>query len=140
MRKIRNATRTTKMIVAAVAAFIVFASVYGFAASLSINTGGLGADTKVVASCGTGMTFAYTTTYYSGVPGYAVNGINLSAIPAGCLNKNLSVTFYNGSNNAVGSAVTATLPASGTTQSISITPSSNTIDASVVTGVAVTVS
>ena len=139
MRKIRNATRTAKMVVAAVAAVIVFTSVYGFAASLGINTSGLGADTKVVASCGTGMTFAYTTSYYSGVPGYAVNGINVSAIPAGCLSKSLSVTFYNGSS-AVGSAVASTLPASGTTQSISITPSTNTIDASLVTGVAVTVS
>jgi hypothetical protein len=50
------------------------------------------------------------------------------------------VTFYNGSNNAVGTAVSSTLPASGTTQSIAITPSSNTIDASVVSGVAVVVS
>ncbi len=140
MRKIRNATRTAKMVIAGVAAVIVFASTYGFAASLGISTSGLGADTKVVASCGTGMTFAYTTSYYSGVPGYAVNGINLTNIPAGCLSKNLSVTFYNGGNNAVGSAVSATLPAAGTTSSVSITPSSNTIDASLVTGVAVTVS
>ncbi len=140
MRKILDATRTTKLVLATVVAVTVFTSVYGFAASLGINTSGLGADTKVVASCGTGLTFAYTTAYYSGVPGYAVNGINLSNIPASCLSKNLSVTFYNGSNNAVGSAVAATLPASGTTQSIAITPSANTIDASAVTGVAVTVS
>jgi hypothetical protein len=140
MHKILNAGRTVKLIVAAATAVVVFASVYGFAASLGISTSGLGADTKVVASCGTGLTFAYTTSYYSGVPGYAVNGINLSNIPSGCLSKSLSVTFYNGSNNAVGSAVTATLPASGTTQSIAITPSANTIDASAVTGVAVTVS
>ncbi|HJQ74986.1 MAG TPA: hypothetical protein VJ814_08875 [Gaiellaceae bacterium] len=140
MRKLLNATRTTKMVVAAVAAVTVFASVYGFAATLGVSTGGLGADTKVVASCGTGMTFAYTTTYYTGVPGYAVNGINLTNIPAGCLSKNLSVTFYGSGNAAVGSAVTSTLPASGTTQSISITPSANTIDASAVTGVAVVVS
>ncbi len=140
MHKILNAGRTVKLIVAAATAVVVFASVYGFAASLGISTSGLGADTKVVASCGTGLTFAYTTSYYSGVPGYAVSGINLSNIPSGCLSKSLSVTFYNGSNNAVGSAVTATLPASGTTQSIAITPSANTIDASAVTGVAVTVS
>jgi hypothetical protein len=140
MRKILNATRKTRFVLAMVAAATVFASVYGFAASLGVSTSGLGADTKVVASCGTGMTFAYTTAYYSGVPGYAVNGVNLSNIPSGCLSKNLSVTFYNGSSNAVGSAITATLPASGTTQSISVTPSANTIDASAVTGVAVTVS
>ncbi len=140
MTTILRLTRKSKFVVAAIVAVIAFSGVYGFAASLGISTSGLGADTKVVASCGTGMTFAYTTTYYSGVPGYAVNGINLTNIPAGCLNKNLSVTFYGSGNAAVGSAVTSTLPASGTTQSLSITPSANTIDASAVTGVAVTVS
>ena len=140
MSKILRLTRKSRFVVAAVVATVAFSGVYAFAASLGVSTSGLGADTKAVASCGTGLTFAYTTSYYSGVPGYAVSGINLSNIPSGCLSKSLSVTFYNGSNNAVGSAVAATLPATGTTQSIAITPSANTIDASAVTGVAVTVS
>ena len=140
MSKILRLTRKSRFVVAAVVATVAFSGVYAFAASLGVSTSGLGADTKVVASCGTGMTFAYTTSFYSGVPGYAVNGVNLTNIPSGCLGKSLSVTFTNGSNNAVGSAVAATLPATGTTQSIAITPSANTIDASAVTGVAVTVS
>jgi hypothetical protein len=115
-------------------------SKFGFAASLGINTGGLGADNKLVASCGSGMSFAYTTSFASAVPGYAVNGINITNIPAGCLSKNVAVTFTDGSNNPVGSEVTSSLPASGTTKSIAITPSSNQIDASKVTGVSVVVS
>jgi hypothetical protein len=138
MSTILRLTRKSKFVLAAVVAVIAFSGVYGFAASLNINTGGLGADSKIVASCGTGMTLAYTTTYYSGVPGYAVNGINLSSIPAGCQSKSIAVTFTNGST-PVGSEVTGTLPASST-GSISITPSANTIDASQVTGVSVVVS
>ena len=56
MRQIRNATRTTKMVVAAVAAVIVFASTYGFAASLGLSSSGLGAGSSVVAACGWGIT------------------------------------------------------------------------------------
>jgi hypothetical protein len=140
MRKIIGLTRKSKFLFAVVAAVVAFSGVYGFAATLGISTGALGADTKVVASCGTGLALAYSTTYYSGVPGYAVNGINLSNIPAGCLSKSIAVTFTDGSNNAVGSEVTGSLPASGSTGSISITPSANKIDASKVTGVSVVVS
>ena len=139
MRTLLNLSRKSRFLVAGVAAAAVFGSVYGFAASLGISTSGLGADNKVVASCGTGMTFAYTTSYYSTQPGYAVNGINLSAIPAGCLGKNLAVTFSDGTNAALGSQITATLPASGTTATVSITPSANDIDASKVANISVVV-
>lgn len=140
MRKLMGLTKTSKLVLATVASVTVFGSVYGFAASMGISTSGLGADNKVVAACGSGMTFAYTTSYYSSLPGYSVNGISLSNIPAGCLNKSLAVTFSDGSNAALGSQVTATLPASGTTSTVSITPSSNDIDASKVANVSVVVS
>jgi hypothetical protein len=140
MRFILGLTKTSKLTLAIVASLTVFASVYGFAASLGVSTSGLGADNKVVASCGSGMTFAYTTSYYSGLPGYAVNGISLSNIPAGCLNKSLAVTFTDGSNAALGSQVTASLPATGTTSTVSITPSADDIDASKVANVSVVVS
>lgn len=139
MRKLMGLTKTSKLVLAVVASVTVFASVYGFAASLGVSTSGLGADNKVVASCGSGMTFAYTTTYYSGLPGYAVNGISLSSIPNGCFGKTLAVTFSDASNNALGSQVTATLP-SQATGSVSITPSSNDIDASKVANISVVVS
>jgi hypothetical protein len=110
------------------------------AASLGASTGGLGAGSKVIASCGTGMTFSYTATSYGGKRSYALNGIDLTNIPAGCLNKNLSATFYDSSGNPVGEAIRDTLPASGTTQSMSINPSANTIDTTAVAGVSIIVS
>ena len=66
MHKIRNTTRTTKLVLAAVVASIVFAGVYGFAASLGLTSSGLGAGNAVVASCGTGIQAAYTTAYSCG--------------------------------------------------------------------------
>lgn len=137
MDRIRNATRMTKMLVAAVAAFIVFAGVYGFAASLGMTSSGLGAGSSVVAACGTGINAAYTTAYASSIPGYSVSQVNLSAIPATCLSKSYKIQLTGASGVAVGSEMSGTLPASGTTASIN---TSGTPDASVVTGISVVVS
>jgi hypothetical protein len=137
MHSIRNATRTTKMIVAGVAAFIVFASVYGFAASLGLSSSGLGAGSAVVSSCGAGIQAAYTTAYASSISGYSVSQVNLSSIPAGCLSKAYKIQLTGAGGAAVGSEVSGTLPASGTTASIA---TAGTPDASLVTGVSVVVS
>lgn len=137
---LQNAARPTQLVVAAIVACVVFAGANGFAASFGMSAGGLGADNRMIASCGAGMTLAYTTAFYTGIGGQTVNGINLSNIPADCLGKSLSVVFYGRGKSAVGSAVDATLAASGTTQSISIVPSLNTIDASQISGVSVVVS
>src|SRR6478672_5786824 len=79
MRKFRYTTRTTKLVLAAVVASIVFAGVYGFAASLGLTSSGLGAGNAVVASCGTGINAAYTTAYSSSLPGYSVSQVNLTS-------------------------------------------------------------
>jgi hypothetical protein len=137
MHKIRNATRTTKMLLAGVAALIVFAGTYGFAASLGLTTNGLGAGSSVVAACGTGINAAYTTAYASSIPGYSVSSVNLSAIPAACLSKSYRIQLTGASGAAIGSEMTGTLPASGTTASVS---TSGTVDASLVTGISVVIS
>ena len=86
------------------------------------------------------MTFAYTTEFDPVISDYALDGIEVSNIPAGCLNKSLSVTFLDGTGSRTGSLVSAILPGSGTTKSISITPSSNTIEANEINGVSVVIS
>jgi hypothetical protein len=136
MRKIRNATRTTKMILAAVAAIVVFASTYGFAASLGLTTSGLGAGNAVVAACGTGIQAAYTTAYASGVPGYAVSQVNLSSIPAACQSKSYKIQLTGAGGAVVGAEMSGTLPAAATAN---IATSGNP-DASLVTGVSVVIS
>jgi hypothetical protein len=137
MKRIRNATRMTKMVVAAVAAFIVFAGVYGFAASLGLTSNGLGAGSAVVSACGTGINAAYTTAYAPSIPGYSVSQVNLSAIPGTCLGKAYKIQLTGAAGAAVGSEMSGTLPASGTTASVS---TSGTPDASLVTGVSVVIS
>ena len=137
MHKIRRATRTTRMVLAAIAAVVVFASTYGFAASLGLTTAGLGAGSSVVAACGTGIQAAYTTTYAAGIAGYSVDHVNLSSIPSNCLSKSYKIQLTGASGVAVGAEMSGTLPASGTTASIA---TSGTPDASLVTGVSVVIS
>ena len=137
MRKIRNTTRATKILLAAVVACIVFAGVYGFAASLGLSSSGLGAGNAVVASCGSGIQAAYTTAYSSTIPGYSVSQVNLSSIPAACLSKSYRIQLTGAAGVAVGSEMTGTLPASGTTANIS---TSGTPDGSLVTGISVVIS
>ena len=126
-----------KFALAAVVASITFGGTSGFAASFGTTTGGFGAANKVVASCGTGMTFAYTAEFDPDISGYAVDAVELSHIPAGCLNETVSMTFLGTDDNAAGPAVSVSLPASGTTERI---PIPDTIDAGQVHGVSVVVS
>jgi hypothetical protein len=137
MRNIRNTTRTTKLVLAAIVASIVFAGVYGFAASLGLTSSGLGAGNAVVASCGTGINAAYTTAYSSSLPGYSVSQVNLTSIPAACLSKAYRIQLTGAAGATVGAEMTGTLPASGTTANIS---TSGNVDASAVTGISVVVS
>ena len=137
MRKIRHTTRTTKLVLAAVVASIVFAGVYGFAASLNLTSSGLGAGNAVVAACGSGITAAYTTAYSATIPGYSVSQVNLASIPAACLSKSYRIQLTGAAGATVGSEMTGTLPASGTTANIS---TSGNVDASLVTGISVVVS
>lgn len=137
MRNIKNATRTTKFVLAAVVASIVFAGVYGFAASLGLGSSGLSAGSAVVATCGSGMQAAYTTTYAAGLPGYSVSQINLSSIPAGCLSKSYKIQLTGAAGATVGPELTGSLPAAGTTYNV---PTGATVDASAVTGISVVVS
>jgi hypothetical protein len=137
MRKIRNATRTTKLVVALVVSCVVFAGVYGFAASLGLSSSGLGAGNAVVAACGTGITASYTTAYSATLPGYSVSQVNLASIPAGCNSKTYTIQLTGAGGAAVGSPVTGSLPASGATANIN---TSGNVDASQVTGISVVIS
>ena len=116
---------------------IVFAGVYGFAASLGLSSSGLGAGSSVVAACGSGITAAYTTAYAASIPGYSVSQVNLASIPAGCLNKSYKIQLTGAAGVAVGSEMSGTLPAAGTTANIA---TAGTPDASLVTGISVVVS
>ncbi|HJQ50647.1 MAG TPA: hypothetical protein VJ838_09055 [Gaiellaceae bacterium] len=134
IRKIRMARTATKVIIATAVALVAFGGVYGFAASLGITTNGLGAGSAVVAACGTGTNVGYTTTYTAAITGYSVSQVNLTNIPAACNSKTYNIQLTGAAGATVGSAMTGTLPASGTTATIATTGNP---DASLVTGVSV---
>lgn len=127
-----------KFLFAAVVAPLA-AGVVAFAASFGTNTSGLGAGSDVVAACGTGLIFTYTTAFDPGVSAYAVSGIDLSDIPPGCLSETVSVTFFGIDHSAAGPAVSASLPAVGTSERIAIPLGTGSIDADTVSGVSVVV-
>jgi hypothetical protein len=136
MRNIRYATRTTKLVFAAIVSCLVFAGVYGFAASLNLTTNGLGAGNAVVSACGTGIQAAYTTAYVPAIPGYSVSQVNLSSIPLACQGKAYKIQLTGGGGATVGPELTGSLPAAATAN----IPTGATVDASLVTGVSVVIS
>lgn len=120
-------------------ACFAFVGIQGFTASLGMGTSSFGATSHIVASCGNGLTFAYTTTFDAGISGYLVDRINVTNIPASCLGKSLTATFYSDDGSASGSTISTTLPVSGTSESVPVDPDTNTIDARRVGGVSVVV-
>jgi hypothetical protein len=134
IRKIRMARTATKLVIATAVALVAFGGVYGFAASLGITSSGLGAGSAVVAACGSGTTVAYTTTYTAAISGYSVSQVNLASIPAACLSKSYNIQLTGTAGATVGSAMSGTLPSSGTTATIA---TAGNPDASLVTGVSV---
>lgn len=137
MRKVLEGILARKMVLAVVSAVTVFGGVYGFAASLGTTTSGLGADSKIVSACGSGLAASYSTTYSASTSGYVVNQVNLSTIPAGCLSKAYKIQLTGTGGAAVGGELTGTLPASGTTATIA---TSGNPDAGAVTGISIVVS
>ena len=129
-----------KLAIAAVSACVAYGATQGFAATLGTAGGGLGATSRIVESCGSGLTVGYGATFEAGILGYAIDRIELSNIPAGCLGRSFSATFYRSGGGVAGAAVSATLPAAGTTQTIAVDPVANAVDASQVDGVSVVVS
>jgi hypothetical protein len=139
-RRALSVARRPRIAIAALAAFALFVCNYGLGASHGSGATVLAAGNQVIASCGSGMTFVYTTAFNVTDSSYAVSGIELSHIPGRCHNQSLSATFSDGNGAPLGPAVDATLTSAGTTQTIAIALKSTNIDASKVHGISVVVS
>ena len=124
------------------AGILVFATVYGFAASLTVTSASLGAGTTAVAACqSTALNATYSPTYQSGLPGYesttvTVNGLDETAPKCGGKAIRVTLTGPGASNASLGEQ-TATLPTgAGTTQAFTFTG----VKAADVTGLHVVIS
>ncbi|MGH3049760.1 MAG: hypothetical protein ACRDLK_06345 [Gaiellaceae bacterium] len=124
-----------KMLFAALAAITVFAGVYGFAASLDVQTNELSAGNAAVASCqATQPTATYDVAYDSTLSGYKVSDVNVTNIDTGCNSKPILVTLTDSTNTSLVEMSGNT----GTTGTVQLTPGS-TIDAKSVDGISVAI-
>jgi len=119
------------------AGVLTFGTVYGFAASLNLNTDTLGAAQSVVAACQSGtLTATYTVTYSAAEPGYRVGTVTVDGLEAGCYSKDYKITLADSGDSSLGEA-TGTTPASGTSFSATFSPA---VGAAAVESVAVVIS
>src|SRR3954454_16249190 len=120
-----------------VAGVLTFGTIYGFAASLNLNTDSLGAARTVVAACQAGaMTASYTSTYSATAPGYTVGTVTVTGLTSACYSKAYKVTLANGSDVSLGEA-TGSTPSSGTSFAATFSPA---VSAATVVAVSVVIS
>jgi hypothetical protein len=130
-----------RTLTALLAVIVVFATVYGFAASLSVSTASLGAGTSAVAACQNAtLTASYAVSYDSSIPAYKVGIVTVNGLDTGvgkCPSKAFKVTLTNTSNTSLGE-VTGTTPSSGT--SFTADFSASNVSAAAVTNIHVVIS
>jgi hypothetical protein len=132
-----------RILTAVVAGILVFGVVYGFAASLSMNSASLGAGTSSVAACQAAtLTASYAVTYDATLPAYKVGVVTVSGLdttPGRCASKAFKVTLTGpGASNASLGEVIGTTPGAGTTFTADFT--SSNVSAASVTGTHIVIS
>ena len=124
------------------AGILVFATVYGFAASLTVTSASLGAGTTAVAACqSTALNATYTPTYQSGLPAYesttvTVNGLDETAPKCGGKAIRVTLTGPGASTVSLGEQTATLATGAGTTQAFTFTG----VKAADVTGLHVVIS
>jgi hypothetical protein len=116
---------------------LTFGTVYGFTASLNLNTDSLGADQTVVAACQAGtLTATYTSTYAAAEPGYRVGTVTVTGLTSTCYSKAYRVTLSTSADASLGEA-TGTTPSTGSSFTVTFSPA---VGAAAVTGISVVIS
>jgi len=120
-----------------VAGVVTFATVYGFAASLNLNSDSYGAAHTAVAACQSGtLTATYTSSYSASVPGFTTGTVTVTGLQAGCYNKPFKVELTGASDTSLGESA-GTTPSSGTSFTATFSPA---VSAAAVQGVSVVIS
>lgn len=114
-----------------------FAGVFAMAASLTVGSNSLGAGTADVASCDAdGVDHTYTTAYASSIPGYRVDGVEITGIAAACAGYDIKATLLDGSDASL-RELTGTVGASTTTHTFTV---GGSVEAADVENIAVVIS
>ena len=86
-----------------------------YAASVTINTGQLGAGSGTVSTCDSSFDLAFgTPTYDSATSSYVVNTIDFSNVAAGCNGQTIAVTVADGSGTSLATGGATIAGTSGT--------------------------
>ena len=131
-----KALRQKKTLFALLLALTIFGAVYGFAATLNVNTNQLSAGNATVASCQqTGTpTGTYAVAYDSTITSYAVSTITVTGLDnTNCNGKTLSATLTGAAGANLGT-VSGTIAGA----SLVLTPAAH-LDAKNVTGISVAI-
>jgi hypothetical protein len=136
MSKSLKALMKKKTLFAFVLALTIFGAVYGFAATLNLNTNQLSAGNAAVASCqATTPVASYAVAYDSTLGGYKVGTVTVTSLDAACATKAISVTLTGAAGVNLGT-IAGVVPAGGGVQVL--TPGA-TVSAALVTGLSVAV-
>jgi hypothetical protein len=136
MRNSLKALMKKKTLFAFVLALTIFGAVYGFAATLNLNTNQLSAGNAAVASCqATTPVASYAVAYDSTLGGYKVGTITVTSLDAACASKAISVTLT-GAAGANLNTIAGVVPVGGGVTTL--TPGA-TVSAALVTGISVAV-
>lgn len=133
--------RSRRTVLALLGGILAFALIAGAAASLGgINSGDLGADDAVVASCDTnGVTTSYTSAYSAtGTAGYKVGDVTVGGISDNCDGQTMTVTLTGASDAELGTVTQAVPVAAAFTNVLNF--SSEAVLSEDVTGVHVVIS
>ena len=130
-----------KPILALVVGAVVFSSAFAFAATLTVNTGTLGAGNRAVTSCASSLTAAYTVAWDATAKDFKVSGITVKGDTTGCAaGNNLAVELTDSTGLSLGEVSKALVAGDiNASASIAFTPGS-TILAKNVSGVDAVVS
>jgi hypothetical protein len=119
------------------AGVLTFGTVYGFAASLNLNTASLGAAQTSVAACqSAALTATYSSSYSASAPGYTVGTVTVTGLASSCYGMAYKITLSGTGDASLGEA-TGTTPSSGSSFSATFSPA---VSAGAVTGISVVIS
>jgi hypothetical protein len=124
-----------RIIITAVVGLAVFGAVYGFAASLTVNSKTLGAGNGTVSACNASAAVSFNTVYSATIPGYKVSTAPVTSAVA-CATMAYRVTLTGAAGASLGE-VTGTLDATG---AASPDFTAVNVNAASVTGVSVVIS
>jgi hypothetical protein len=108
-----------RLLIALLAGGAVFATVFGVAASLTVNSDTLGAGSDAVASCDDNVDVSYTVAWDDTDKRFEVTQVKVSNIDQGCSGQELTVQLT-GSGGAALSGATGSTPIGGTSATVNI--------------------